>query len=147
MTIILLVFLSIWVLAALAWRAGTLVNRTICPVCVGVCGTWILLLMLREFGVVIDPVILGVLMGGSVVGIAYKSEKHLVAGRPPILWKLLFIPFGFLTAIGVIERSVVGAGAGIVVLLFVSYLYLNVPKGASHKNASGAIEEKLKNCC
>lgn len=147
MTTTLLVLASIWVLAALSWRVGTLMNRTICPVCVGVCGTWILLLILRGFGVGIDSIIIGTLMGGSVVGIAYKCEKRLATGRSRIFWKLLFIPFGFLAVIGVIEQNIVGAGVGIAVLLFVSHFFLNVPKGASRQHTSGAIEEKLKNCC
>lgn len=147
MTIILFVLLSIWVLAALSWRVGTVLNRTICPVCVGVCGTWIALLILRGFGVAVDPIILGTLMGGSVVGIAYTCEKRLATGRSLILWKLLFIPFGFLFAASVIEQSAAGIALGVIALLFISYLYLGVPKKVSQKPDTGAIENKLKNCC
>lgn len=38
------------------------------------------------------------LLGGSVAGIAYQVEQRLPLERSPLLWKILFIPAGFVAA-------------------------------------------------
>lgn len=151
MSEIILVLASIWALAGIGWRAGTLLNRKVCPICVGVSGTWLIMLFLRFFGTAIDPVILGILMGGTVVGIAYTCEKRLAKGRSQLLWKLLFIPFGFLFMFGVIKYSAASILVSAAVLVLVVYIFLRVPaKTPAHtapQKDAEAIEEKLNNCC
>lgn len=151
MSEIILVLASILALAGIGWRLGTLLNRKVCPICVGVSGTWLIMLFLRFFGTAIDPVILGILMGGSVVGIAYQGEKRLAKGRSQLLWKLLFIPLGFLFMFGVIEYSAANVLVSALALVFVVYIFLRVPtktpaQTVPQKDAE-VIEEKLNNCC
>ena len=50
----------------------------ICALCLAVSSTWIVLLIAYyKSEIMIDPLILGVLMGGSVVGLMYLLEKKI----------------------------------------------------------------------
>ncbi len=139
----------IWILAGLGWRAGSIVNMHVCPVCVGVSGTWILLLALRFAGVAIDPIVIAALMGGSVVGLAYQGEKRLAAGRSSVLWKVSFIPAGFLLVISVIENNFALAGAGALAACLIAYIFLYAHRGSkdTERQENGFVEKKLTKCC
>lgn len=151
MSEIILVIASILALAGIGWRVGTLLNRKVCPICVGVSCTWLIMLFIRFFGTAVDSSILGILMGGTVVGIAYQGEKQLAKGRSQLLWKLLFIPLGFLFMFGVIEYNALSILLSSVAIVVIAYIFLRVPakmpaQTVSQKDAE-AIEEKLNNCC
>jgi len=69
--------------------------------------------------------VLALLMGGSVVGIAYQLEKKIILARPSpgALWKAVFIPIGFLTAYALImswwlEFALSGAFLGLLFWVF-----------------------------
>lgn len=49
----------------------------ICALCAAVSTTWILLLALLYTGKEIDPILIGILMGGSAVGLMYYLEDKL----------------------------------------------------------------------
>ena len=49
-------------------------------------------------GYQIDLIIPAMLMGGSVVGLAFQLGEKLDHGKSLILWKTLFIPTGFVLA-------------------------------------------------
>lgn len=59
-----------------------------CAVCVAVSITWITFLMLRLFGYDIDPRLIAVLMGESVVGLYFLLEK-----RAPESWQMFRWPY------------------------------------------------------
>ena len=60
----------------------------ICALCAAVSTTWILLLALLYMGKGIDPLVIGILMGGSAVGLMYYLENKL-----PEKYHLLKFPF------------------------------------------------------
>lgn len=63
----------------------------VCALCAAVSITWVTLLALLYAGVSIDPTLLGILMGGSVVGGMYLLEDKL-----PERYQVFRLPF-FLT--------------------------------------------------
>lgn len=103
--IIFAIFLIV-ILTCTAFMARKILKWPICPICAGVSGTWILILLGRNLGWLKDDwnTLLALLMGGSVVGIAYQLEKKVIAARTDagMLWKAIFIPAGFLAVYGLI---------------------------------------------
>ncbi|MBS3146565.1 hypothetical protein J4471_02605 [Candidatus Woesearchaeota archaeon] len=75
----------------------------ICAICAAVGLTWIALIVLSLIGYAIDRLILGILMGQSVVGIMYSIEKKINNKLVLTLSKLLTILFGTLIIYYVIK--------------------------------------------
>jgi len=90
-------------------------------------------------------------MGGSVVGIAYQLEKkfrNLPAGKI-LLWKVLFIPSGFVAAYGILEQMSAVFLVAVVFLLLVSLALLSSKSSTtgSRSETVGDIENKMEDCC
>ena len=94
--------LSIVVLAALASGANLLLHNRlkICPVCAGVFGTWLWMLVAHLFGVPVNVTVAALLLGGSVVGITTKLESRFPENRAKVVWKLFAILLGIRRAGG-----------------------------------------------
>ncbi len=152
-----LAFFLLIIITAAVWTLGKLLPFQICPICAGVSASWLLLTALILAGYLdadkfLAPILL--LMGGSVVGIAYQGEKSLAwAGRYPFLWKITVIilgmPLAFWAAQGISSAMLLGE---ILLLSALAYLFFIKPAGkaASAGEASDKIqdlEDKLKNCC
>ena len=123
----------------------------LCPICAGVSGTWLWLLLLHYLNYQIDPVILGLLMGGSVVGIAYQLAGKIRPGKI-MVWKILFIPAGFSLAYGLVYlywTYLVLSAAVILSLLsiFIVWPILGGVYSKSNDQNVEGLEEKMKNCC
>ena len=148
MTIAITTIASILVLAGLAWSASRLLRIPLCPICTGVAGTWLWMLVARHFGIAVDASMLSILLGGSVVGIAYQLEKRLAGARSPLLWKTLFIPAGFAAAYGlaIAHWALLGAALAVLVLLTAYFLW---PRAGATTPSSAVqeLESKMKNCC
>jgi len=148
MTTILTTMLSILVIAGLAWIAKKMLRVPICPICLGVGGTWLWMIVGRSLGYAVDTALLSILLGGSVVGIAYQIEQRLPPGRSPLLWKMLFIPVGFVAAYALARAewilfAVVSIGLALLTVLFVM-------PSSSAKQESKTVEElkeKMRKCC
>jgi len=139
---------SILAIAGAAWAAGRILRLPLCPICSGVAGTWLWMLVAREFGIAVDASMLSILLGGSVVGVAYQLEKRLAGARSPLLWKTLFIPAGFAAAYGlVVAHWALLAGALVVLVLLMAYFLW--PHGSAKPSSSTVqdLESKMKNCC
>ena len=78
MTAILTTTVSIFAIAGVAWAARKLLRAPVCPICLGVGGTWLWMLIARSLGYAVDTTMLAILLGGSVAGIAYLAQ--LAAG-------------------------------------------------------------------
>ena len=118
----------------------------ICPICVLVSGTWITLLIARSLGSQIDLALIAMLIGGSVVGLAYTLAKRLPPDRHTS-WKLFSIPLGFVTAYSALmglwficAGALVGLGA---VVLF----FFGRKKNKSASSEAAELEDKMKQCC
>lgn len=87
-------------------------------------------------------------LGGSVVGIAYQVEQRLPPERSPLLWKILFIPAGFVAAYALAMPqwtlfAMVSVG---LVLLAVSFV---LPLGSTKQESETVeqLKEKMRKCC
>lgn len=123
----------------------------VCPICAGVSGTWLWMLAGMFLGLLPTSNFLlptSILMGGSVVGIAYQIEKRLPSGRSPLVWKILFIPSGFAAVYTLISSQWTPSMILIVFLGALSLIFIRPRK--EHVPASKTVEEleeKMKNCC
>lgn len=153
--LIALATLSIFAITFLAWLFANIRPPGVCPICVGVSGTWMWMLLALTLGYPIDPTIPALLMGGSVVGIAYRVEKFLPANRSPLLWKTLFIPTGFASASAVLSSSwpaaiALSALAVLIPLWFTKNASSGEDKLADPHARARAVEaliKKLEHCC
>lgn len=148
MTIVVITIASILAIAGVAWAASRLLQLSLCPICSGVAGTWLWMLVARHYGVAVDAAMLSILLGGSVVGVTYQLEKRLAGGRSALLWKTLFIPAGFAAAYGLAEAQWLLLAAALLVLLLLMAYFL-WPHGSATPPSSAVqdLENKMKNCC
>ncbi|MFH0806122.1 MAG: hypothetical protein V1885_00075 [Candidatus Brennerbacteria bacterium] len=152
MLAILVALICIGIITALTWLVNekNLLPIKVCAICAGTAGTWILLLAGILFGWLTFasymPVV-AILMGGSVVGIAYQGERYLKAGRSALLWKALFIPLGFVTAWSVTNFALGFAILGVLVLLTVAGFFLELPLAKGDAARAERLEERMKDCC
>ena len=144
-----------------AWLASRFLPFKVCPVCAGVFLTWAGLLGARFLGYEINPVVPALLMGGTVVGIAYQLEKKLqnVSSNARFLWKTLFIPTGFVSAYSILAESWTTLSSSLAFLSLMTFLLLrfNLRRSDSggltlegregRETAAEDIEKKMKDCC
>ena len=128
----------------------------ICPICVVVGGTWFTLSSFVAWGY-LDPrqfiIPISILMGGSVVGIAYQGiQKIEWAAKHPLIWKYLIIftgvPISYVLVSSLSRRVVV---LEFVVLLITAYFFFvewqKKPRGSGESQKIRDIEKKMKQCC
>lgn len=156
--LITLTVISILAISAVVWLVNKILPFRVCPLCAGVFLTWGGLVAAHFLGYSVDLVIPALLMGGTVVGIAYQLEKKSrnISTDQLLLGKVLFIPAGFVIAYGILaELWAVSAGA-LAFLLPVTFLLLrrfNLRSpdsgGLTLKGRETAeeIEKKMKDCC
>lgn len=139
---------SILALTFLVWLADRLLKQRICPICAGVSMTWIGMLFARWLDYKIDPAILAMLIGASVVGIAYQLEKKLPRNRSQILWKSLFIPSGFVAGYSLVSSAWLVFTATLAWLLILTFAFFRLP-GSSAKSSREVedLEKKMEKCC
>ncbi|MEK9194384.1 MAG: hypothetical protein AAB884_01090 [Patescibacteria group bacterium] len=148
---ILIVIISIFVIIAATLVINKLGFR-ICPICAGVAGTWLWILaavFLGAFSPTDYQLPLGILMGGSVVGIAYQLEKRLNGNISPVTWKIIFIPLGFLAVYSLLSQMFLNFAVTIVLLLLMMGIFVINPKKKIHKESGKTkeLEEKMEECC
>lgn len=149
--ILAITIISILGISGLVLLANRILSMRICPICAGVAGTWIWILA----GMYLDALDAGnwqlvaaILMGGSVVGIAYRIEKQLPSHRSPFLWKTLFIPAGFILAYGVLTQWWNVALVSFVFLLLLSFVFFSpLQKNKESGKTVKELKEKMKDCC
>jgi len=88
---------SIAVIYAVAEFANTKQKRKVCPICAATSLTWLWLLAAYLLGYHFDMLLIGILMGGSVVGIMYVLERTF--------WSHVFAVFGFLAVYFLVQES------------------------------------------
>ncbi|MDO8481591.1 MAG: hypothetical protein Q7S75_00735 [bacterium] len=148
--LITITIVSILAITAVVWLANRVLPFNVCPICAGIFLTWAWLLGAYFFGYQIPPEIPALLMGGSVVGIAYQLEKKLGGISPPprLLWKILFIPAGFVAGYSILSEQWTILLFTSVFLLFTSLLFLNAGwKSGTRGESASEVEKKMKDCC
>lgn len=150
MTII-IAAVSIITIAAVAWFANRFLPFTVCPMCAGVFTTWAWLVGAHIAGYEVAMTVPAILMGGSVVGIAYQLEKKF--GGPPsdgrMFWKTLFATAGFIAAYAVLEQSwtVLLFAVAFMVVISLPFLSTKVVVAIKREEAAAKIERDMKDCC
>lgn len=144
--------ISILTITLIAWAVGKTTPIKICPICAGVAGTWIWLIAARFMGCAVPIEIPAILMGGSVVGIAYQLEKKIVFApsrwRTPLVWKASFIVLGFTTVYTALNSNWLIFGAAAILALTDAALFLALTKARSaNTDTVKALEDKMKDCC
>ncbi len=134
--------LSIFIIAGLSWLLNKVMPFRICPVCAGVAGTWLWMITAKFFGYPVDTVVLTLLIGGSVVGIAYQIEKHIPSTRSPVFFKLLFIPVGLIAADSLIAFRWPRFLIALLALLMISFEFLK--HNRPHSQVESKKVEELK---
>ena len=148
MTAILTTTFSILAISGVAWAAKRMLRVPVCPICLGVGGTWLWMLIGRSLGYAVDGTMLAILLGGSVAGIAYQVEKRLPQGGSPLLWKTLFIPAGFVAAYALAApRWTLFAVTSAVLVLLTAFFLL--PPGALREKSETVeeLKKKMQECC
>ena len=148
MTAILTTTFSILAISGLAWAARKLLRVPICPICLGVGGTWLGMVIVRSLGYAVDTTMLAILLGGSVAGIAYLVEKRLPPGRSPLAWKTLFIPAGFVAAYALAAPQWILFAVTSVALVLLTAFFLLPPATSGEPNETvEELKKKMQQCC
>lgn len=151
---------SIFGITGVFWLINRFFGVGVCPICAGVSGTWLWILI----GVIVGwlkadswSLVAALAMGGSVVGIAYQTEKFLRDGASPLLWKTVFVPAGFAVMHSFLSGSWTTAGIALIFLVVFALAFLRLPFSARHGSDTGAeymlsknvkkLENEMKNCC
>ena len=139
-TIILSLIITLFLLFLLVKQMTSL---RFCVLCASVSTSWLLLLVLYWFSVSVDPVLIAVLMGQSVVGIYYLLEKKVQE-------EIYIFRLPFLLTCTVVVFALLGFSADLFVplillgilwsVLIVVYTYRSNPKVKR-------IVKKLVECC
>jgi hypothetical protein len=141
---IVVALISISVLTGIAFAVRRFARISVCPICVGVSGTWAWMLGIRFMGVAVQESVIMRLMWGSGVGIAYDWERRADTGEP--VFKLVFVSAGFLTAWAIVTSSwEVALIAGLVTGISPAL----VRRRGDRRSFGRArlLEEKMKECC
>jgi len=137
-----LALLGIVILFAIFVTFRTLSPIKICALCGAVSIIWIILLTLFYLGYETDPVLLGILMGGSAVGLIYLLEQKL-----PEKYQLFKLPF-FLMLIVLsylaIEKNLPGGVITLVVLVWLLTTAIHTSRNVKNVKILG---EKIIKCC
>jgi hypothetical protein len=148
MTIVLISVLSILAIAAAAWAANRMLRASLCPVCLGVGGTWLWMLAARHLGLSFDTSMLPVLLGGSAAGVAYQLEKRLPPGRSALLWKSLFIPAALVAAYGIAVPDWSALAVAAVATAVLTVVFFIPPRAQAQDSAAvEKLQEQMKKCC
>ena len=148
MTTLLIAVASMLGLTLLAWFGSRVAHFAICPVCVGVAGTWIGMLAARFAGFAVDATVLGILLGVSALGIVQWHSERLPQGRVAMLWKALAVPIGSAAAYGLVaELWGLAALAALAFVLLALQFRVPRPEPETDPAAVSRLEQRMKRCC
>lgn len=155
---IILFILSILAITAGAWLANKFLPFKICPICMGVSGTWVWILVGISAGM-LDveswKTLATLAMGGTAVGVAYQGEKRFKwVSKSIFRFRVPVIIMGFLIAYWVVEDIGWGSlSVALAILGMVFYFYfispskIEIPLSRTDAGKVAELEEKLKSCC
>ena len=154
MTVVFISLGAIVLLYFLFALAPSFFSKRICAICAAVSLTWLGLLTTYLLKWHDNILIIGILMGGSVVGIMYKSEKYFQKKQLANFWvvRLMIIIFGFLEVYltlteqwnTLVTVAVLAVIMGFLTLFFVKEQKPVVTAGEEQKKT---LKEKMEHCC
>jgi len=136
------IFLAITVLFVLFVGLRSLLSLKICALCGAVSFTWIILLAMFYIGIFNNPVLLGILMGGSIVGAMYVLEQKL-----PERFQIFKLPF-FLTLVFATYFAILQSFAfEVAVIPFLLWVTMGVIYTGRNINSLKTLGRKIIECC
>lgn len=139
---------SILLITAGVYLFNRITKWNICPICAGVSGTWLWMFASFYSRSIVDPFIIAILMGGSVVGIMYMLDNRIPEGKNKLVFKTLFFLAGFSVVYFAINLELLKMAASIIVGALVSFYFLT--SQLPHKDKSprvAELEKKMEKCC
>lgn len=120
----------------------SVIKTEVCAMCGAVATTWIGLLVMYYSGIETDPRLIGILMGGSVVGLGYLLEEKLPK-------KYGLYKFPFIVTLFVIAYVLVGGGIsfGVFGVLLVMWAFFGFLFGVRENNTFKKIVNHIIECC
>lgn len=146
----LIAVISIAIITTLIWLINHFLRLRVCPICAGVSLTWIGMFFGKALGYEIGVAILGMLIGGSVVGIAYQLEKKLPPNRSQIFWKSAFIPSGFVAGYSLIYYHWIEFAVAVFWIFVLIYAFFRLSKSSAENKGNKQVEDlekKMEQCC
>ena len=146
--------LLVLVITLIAVALNKLLPFKICPICAGISGSWLILtagiLLARWSGGYMLPI--AMLMGGTVVGIAFQGEaKFNWAKKGIYMWKAPVIILGMPVAYWLFQNMSLTTLAVEILILSVLIYFFFIRSSHAGKNIDGhhvvELEDKMKNCC
>lgn len=138
---------SIIVLTSLVWVFNHVAKTRLCPICAGVAGTWLWMFAAHLLGLSVDLLSIGILMGGSVVGIVYQVERTRGAVLS-LAAKTLVMLSGFLLAYTLLDKRWLLAGVALIVGALILFWRTTPRQAASReKHAPSPLEKEMESCC
>jgi hypothetical protein len=136
------IFLAITVLFVLLVGLRSLFNLKICALCGAVSSTWIVLLVMFYVGIFNNPVLLGILMGGSIVGVMYLLEQKL-----PERFQIFKLPF-FLTFVSATYFAILQSFAfEVAVIPFLLWVCMGAIYAGRNINSLKTLGRRIIECC
>lgn len=137
---------SILIVTFAVWLLNRLKLAKVCPICAGVSLTWFWMLIAHFAGYEIELMMPAILMGGSVVGIAYQLERKMPNNYLPVLWKTLFLPAGFSGVYGLVTGRIWLFVLALLASLILVFIFWPKKNEALNPRAQD-LENKMKGCC
>jgi len=146
-----IVIFFILIFTSIIWILNKKLSFNVCPICAGVSLTWVGLLIginLDKLPIDIYQLPTAILAGGTVVGLMSKIETH-IKRKPLLIWKSLFVIFGFLSVYSLVSSNWAISILGIILMLVTTFIFKENRKGDNPKESKEQkeIQEKMKNCC
>ncbi len=142
MDFITLVLLGIIVLFTLVLILRSITSLPLCALCTAVSITWGILIVLLYTGRTVDPTLIGILMGGSIVGLIYflreKVHTSYTIFTLPLFLTLISLTYALL------EKTVTTNVVIILSLLWILMIGIHVFRNNTYINALG---RKIVACC
>ena len=153
--IILIIIGLIFILSGISWLIKKYLSLKICPICAGVFTTWFFMflgMLTGKLGLENFQIPTALLMGGSVVGLAYKFEAKIKKDKSIVLWKVLFIPVGFALAYSLVlfewtQALIFFPILGFIVFSFLKFGDTKKQSQLEKKENAEKLKDKLENCC
>lgn len=128
----------------------------VCSICYAVSITWVGLYLADLISLLeVDSSLIGILMGGSIVGIMYSLEKHFVANDLQKFWlvRIVWFSLGTLLAYYLLTQNWDYTLLIVILLILFSTasLIFSKPKeegkDEKHNSAIANLSKKLEKCC
>ena len=152
----LIALISILAITGAISRLNRFLQFKICPICLGVSGTWLglsAMVLSGQLPMTDYQLLIAILMGGSVVGIAYQGEKRFIWAQESIFrFKVPATVIGFTLAYLALQNlSWIIFGIEVAVLTALAYLFfIKLERGSESPEELrrvAELEKKMEKCC